>query len=171
MRLHYSLFLGTLFLKPFDEVDTFESYYRNIIYRDNLLILPYINIGLSFHPLNPSKEHLNINKAYIVFIDACVNKINGGLTEYCNKYSFENYKAIKISGTDIEKDRHTELEVFYQRAFLQLLPSSQIRKERWVSIRTPNYKPNMEEKEVASFFSYQEMPENIKALLNHSLRG
>lgn len=149
----------------FDEIDTFEAFYKNVIHHDGNLIFPYINIGVSYHPFNPSKEHLHIDKAYIVCLNSCINKINGVPTNNCKNYTVANFQTIGLSGVNLNKSSHIELEIFCEKVFLQTLPNSKLRKDFWIPERMPSFEMNMNEKEVEAFFNNEYMPENIKELI------
>jgi|GEM_PF-3562109 len=151
--------------QKFDEIDTFEAFYKNFFYKNSVLVIPYINIGVSCHPINPSKKALYIDKSYLVFINACINKINGVLDKKCDQFVGSNFNSIDISGIDCTENRHIALQIFYERAFLQLLPESRLSREFWIPQKTPNFEVNMDEKDVEFFFSNKHMPENIKKLI------
>ncbi len=152
--------------EKFDEVDTFEAFYKNVIFRNNVIVIPYVNSGVSYHPLNPSKEHLLINKVYVVCTDACINKVNGEVTNLCKNYNLSSSKKISLSGVDIDKNKHIELEILCQKVFLQTLPDSKMRKEFWIPINTPNLLSNLDQDDTEDFFNHVQMPENIKQLLS-----
>ncbi len=151
--------------QKFDEVDTFEAFYKNVIHCNGILIFPYSNVGVSYHPINPSKEHLHIDKAYIVCLNACINKINGDPTNNCKNYIAANFQTIGLSGVDLNKHMHVELEILCEKIFLQTLPESQLRKEFWIPEKTPNSESNMDKKEVEIFFNHEYMPDNIRELI------
>jgi len=149
----------------FDEVDTFEAFYKNVINRNKCLVFPYVNIGISNHPLNLSKEHLHIDKAYIICVNACINKINGKVTNECKNEENKNFQAIGLSGVDLNKFLHVELEIICEKVFLQTLPKSQLRKGFWIPQKTPNSEMNMNTQDVQNFFDHKELPDNIKKLI------
>jgi hypothetical protein len=148
-----------------EEIDTFEAFYKNVIHRNNILIFPYINIGVSNHPINPSKDQLYISKAYLIFMNACINKVNGIVEMGCDKFIGKIFKQIDISGIELEKDKHIAQKIFYERAFLQTIPLSQMRKEFWIPARQPNFEANMDEMDVQEFFNHKYLPNNIKDLI------
>lgn len=150
----------------FDEVDTFEAFYKNIIYKNKILVIPYINVGVSRHPLNPTSEQLYLNKAYVVCIDANINKVNGVLTQ---KRIIDNpldYITIHLGGVDVDQNRHIELEVSCKTVYLQILPDSLMRKAFWIPVDTPNFRSNMNPQEVKRFFDHEDLTENIKNLIS-----
>jgi hypothetical protein len=128
-------------------------------------VFPYINIGISNHPLNASKEHLHIDKAYIVCINACINKINGELTNKCQSETNSKFQKIGLSGVELDNFMHIELEIICEKVFLQTLPNSQLRKTFWIPQNTPNTEANMNKQDVEKFFNNLEIPDNIKKLI------
>jgi hypothetical protein len=153
-----------IFEEQFEEVDTFEAYFKNSINKKGVLIIPYINVGVSCHPLNPAKELLYIDKSYIVCINFCINKINGELIDDCIGWEQSGHKIIGLSGIDLSKNKHTEQKILCEKAFLQILPESKIRKDFWVPLKTPNFLSNMDANEVEMFFSHKLLPGNLKKL-------
>ncbi|MBY0537128.1 MAG: hypothetical protein K2P88_14855 [Chitinophagaceae bacterium] len=48
------------------DIDSFESSYKNVILKNNSLIVPYVNLGLVHHDLNKSAKIRYLNFAYVV---------------------------------------------------------------------------------------------------------
>jgi hypothetical protein len=149
-----------------DEVTTVESYYMNVIYKNDVIVLPYINAGISDHPLNPTKEHLCVDRSYIVCLKACFKQIGATLFDSCDHLKLEHPKILLFGGVDIEKDRYVELEILCEDAYWETLPDSQIRKESWIPVKTPNSPPNMNANEVKDFFEHKYLPDDIKKLID-----
>lgn len=149
-----------------DEVDTFESFYKNVIDKKGVIIFPYINAGISYHPMNPTKEHLVVDRSYIVCINACVKKVNGLEVDACRHLNLDNPIVLLLSGVNLETDRHTELTILCKEAYWETLPDSQIRKEYWIPAQTPNSPPNMDINIVNDFFGHKYLPDDIKRLIN-----
>lgn len=51
------------------ELHSEDAYYRNVVLDNNKLIIPYINIGVSNHPLNEVAHMKYINFCYIMFVN------------------------------------------------------------------------------------------------------
>src|SRR5437763_13260307 len=69
-------FQKQLFEEALEEIDSFEAYYKNVIFRNNCLVVPYINLGVSNHELSPGgKEMSFMNFAYLVFRDVSYLKV------------------------------------------------------------------------------------------------
>lgn len=154
-----------IYRENFDEVDTFESFYKNIINRNNIIVIPFINVAISRHPLNPTDELMYIDRSYVVCINACIKDINGKFTDSCNEAKFNDPMFLKLGGVDLEIDQHTGIRIICEDVFLETLPDSRIGNSFWIPVKTPNFYPSMDTKEVNDFFQYKNLPNDIKQLI------
>ncbi|WP_129020200.1 hypothetical protein [Edaphocola flava] len=155
-----------VFEKNIDELDTFESFFGQIEKNKSNLIIPYLNLGISNHELNPSKKIQYIDYAYIIAqellffkIDqiVVVNKLN-------DKY---NYKESVFLGGEslIENQKVYDIELQAKHIFLQINENYQIREEPWLPVDTPKYPKNMDFDKVDQFIYNRSIPENVKKYL------
>ena len=149
----------------FEEVDTFESFYKNIIRRSNLVVIPYINVAVSRHPLNPGDDLMFIDKSYIVCLNGYIRDINGKFYDSPNASMNNNTKLIKLGGVDLESNQHTGIRIMCEDVFLETLPYSRIRRSFWMPAKTPNSEPNMNIDEVDLFFQHKSLPADIRSLI------
>ncbi len=153
-----------IYRDDFEEVVTFESFYKNVLKGNGNIIFPYINVGVSLHELNRSDEIQHIDRSYIIFIDAIIEKINKIKYEISEQEK-SGRKILYIGGVDIETDIDTEITIYCKDVYLQTLDDSQLRKEFWLPIETPYFPMNMNPGVVESFFSHEFLPENLKKLV------
>lgn len=52
-----------------DEIDSFESMFKGVVLKNSNLIIPYINLGVSLHPLNEANDLKYLNFSYVVCLE------------------------------------------------------------------------------------------------------
>ncbi|MEP2023631.1 MAG: hypothetical protein ABJH98_10930 [Reichenbachiella sp.] len=137
MKLIYDNYLN--------EIHSFDSYYGEIVIESDSLTIPYINLGVSEHPLNEGKDLKFINKAYMVFED---------VVSFDEQFSLDEYKGtltLYFGGYNLKEREHKEFKVVCNRAYLNLLEESEMSHKMWVPINTPNLKSNMDKEDVQNF--------------------
>ncbi len=134
----------------FDELHTFDSYFKVQKKSRKEFVIAYINIGVSEHPVNPLKEIKFIDKAYIVAKDINFLRIGNNIEmDFINKSSEIYY----LGGFDMDIKEHVEMQISASDIYLELIKTSQVRDRMWVPIKTPNYKRNMDEVDVDIFLN------------------
>lgn len=152
-----------------DEIDSFESQYKNVILRNNNLVVPYINIGLSNHPLHDYKGKLRfIDFSYIVLLNVSYLKIFIG-NPYCVIDLKKTDTVYYFGGEylDYGKKIFNDIEVCCTQCYLQTLEFSRLgeENEHWISSDISTYKQNMDSVLVNDFFEHKYVPENIRKLI------
>ena len=135
-------------LDKIDELNTFDSYYVSSKV-DNSLVLYFINVGVSEHPLNTSKQKKYIDRSYIVCENLHAFNIN---YNFINVKGVDNLQPYYFGGWDLLKGQHTEIELVAERVSLILPDDVQIRFEPFYPIDTPNFKQNMSTEALIKFF-------------------
>lgn len=148
----------------FDEVTTFESFYKNILSRNGNIIFPYINVGISSHELNPSDELMHISMCYIVCIDAVIHTINNDIVSFISQSDKAKKKVVYLGGVDLEKGIHTELEIYCKKVYLQTLDNTKLQKHFWIPVKGLNSAMNMDKDDVNNFYSHKFLPKNLETL-------
>lgn len=151
-----------IFRNNLDEISTFDSYFGKIIFYNERMLIPYINLGISEHVLNPQSKMKYIDYCYTVFIDIDYLKINNNLIKdnLLDKYDPKN--SIYLGGEDLIGDQNIfDIEVQAKDAFLQLNYNSEINEKHWVPIKTSNFKKNMDEVVVKHFIKNENLPKNL----------
>lgn len=154
--------MNLIYEDNFDEVVTFESYFKGYILKDNNVLMPYINIGVSEHALNVSKNLLHLDYSFVVCIDVALMKYNGKIIYDEILGKFGSYQIVYLGGTDLEIGANVEYQVICRKAFLQITEKTKSSNEFWVPTNTTNF--NMNQKEVRDFFSLKDLPENLHKL-------
>lgn len=155
-----------VFENDFDQVTTFESFYKNVLNNNGNIIFPYINVGVSSHKLNPSNELQYLDRCYIVCIDAIIHKINENLICPIAEGEKLHKNVVYLGGVDIEKGIHTEIVIYCKKVYLETLDDSRLQGNFWIPIQTPNSSSNMNKDEVDAFFSNKFLPENLRLLVS-----
>lgn len=143
--------------------DTFDSYFGQLFFHKESLVIPYINFGIADHTLNPSSNLKFIDRSYIVLSDIKFLLLNNGkaLIDKDRKLS-----SFYFGGHDLIGSQNVvDIEVKSAVAFLQLLPDSIVSEHKWRPIDTPNSKASMKEEIVTRFIRGYDMPDNIMELL------
>lgn len=161
-----------VFSNHIDELNTEESYFRKVILRNNNLIIPYINLAVSNHPLNERDKPKYINYSYLVAID--LSYLSGWVK---NEYDYngkhyvvinqsENEKLYTLGGENLDEESlFSEIRLACKMIFLQVLNISELSDHMWIPIDTPNFKKNMNSGFTEDFFNGLYMPSNIKNLI------
>lgn len=153
---------SVIFRNNLDEISTFDSYFGQIIFYNERMLIPYINLGISEHALNPQSKMKYIDYCYTVFIDINYLKINNNLIKdnLLDKYDSKN--SIYLGGEDLIADQDVfDIEVQAKDAFLQLNYNSKINEKHWIPIKTPNFKKNMDDAVVKQFIKNENLPKNL----------
>lgn len=157
-----------IFHSDIDELHSFDAYYRGVILRNNNLVIPYINLGVSQHPVNPSKDLLFFDFSFMIFqgvnyLDAYINsKRYKILTVIKNADVFYSFGGTYL---DYDESVFNDMRISCDKAYLQILSTSRLSKTMWLPIPTPNFKMNMSESEMNYFFDFNNFPDSIKGLL------
>jgi len=129
-----------------DEIQPLEAFYAQIVKTDGAITIPYINLGVSEHPLHWGKDVRYINKSLLVFV---------GVVTFEEKFKIEDASGLLtlyFGGVDIAKRGYREFKVVCKKAYLQLVADSKLSPQMWIPVDTPNFRPNMDEAEVKAFF-------------------
>ena len=155
-----------------NEIDSSESRYKNVLFRNNNIIVPYVNLAISNHPLHlEGKEMKYIDYAYMVFKDILYLSvyISGHRYLIIGEESEDEFgdSVLYFGGDywDAEKKVFNDMRIICKESYLQTLYSSNISEKMWIPFDTPVYKKNMNLREVEDFFSHKYMPEEIKVLI------
>jgi hypothetical protein len=62
-----------------DEIDSFEAYYSNVYLDQRNLVIPYIDLGVSKHPLHRGDRLKHLDFAYMVFLGLRYLKVKRGV--------------------------------------------------------------------------------------------
>lgn len=161
-----------VFASHIDELDTSESYFRKVILRNNNLIIPYVNLAVSNHPLNESDKPKYINYSYLAAID--LSYLSGWVKnahDYNGKHyvvinQSESEKLYTLGGENLDKESlFSAIQLACKMIFLQVLSFSELSDSMWIPIDTPSFKKNMDSGLTEDFFNGLYMPSNIKNLI------
>jgi len=113
-----------------DELDTFEAHFDYQII-PNGLILRYLNLGVSEHPLNPTTKLKYIDYSYLLF-----SKIVSIKGNFPTNLDLPNLESIELpnyffGGTWIHDSRHREFSIICENTSLHLLVDSSMSDFKW----------------------------------------
>lgn len=145
------------------EIHSADAYYKNVLLQGDNLIIPYINLGISNHPLNDSERLAFLDYAYMVFkgvfyLDVFVSG---------NRYNVIERNALKekyhFGGTYLDEQSKifNDLTVSCEDACLCTLDFTKISDTEWVPIHTRNFEVNLEREFVDLFFQNIYFPKEI----------
>ena len=158
------------YTEAISEIHTSDAYFKNVVLRNNNLIIPYLNTGISNHPLNKGDRLKFINYSYLVaedvqYLDIWVKQGERG----------KHYNLIKRQKTDnifywggsnLDPDSiFWDLRICCKNAFLQTLEISELSNDIWVPYDTPNQPLNTDKRVLDNFWNGVYMPDNIKDLI------
>jgi hypothetical protein len=146
-----------------NQIDTFDSFYGNVFSNNDTLVIPYINLGISEHYLNPSSSLMYINKSYLILQGIVFFKENHEI-----KINQSNsLDSFYLGGTNtIPSNSIFEFEIKSKSCIIQLIDTSSISESRWLPIQTKSSKPNMDIKDSYSFLNDAKLPDFIAQILN-----
>lgn len=148
-----------------DEIDTSDAYFGKILFRNDAILIPYMNVGVSNHVLNKENRLQYINYCYFVATNLKFLKINNDIVIDKLETKIDTLNSINLGGWDMFENQNIfDIEVQSDEKFMQLIDNSEISKEIWVPIETPNFKKNMNEDEVRLFINNKELPINLSKL-------
>jgi hypothetical protein len=149
-----------------EEINSFESYYKNVIFRNNNLIIPYMNLGVSEHPLNRTKELKHLDYAYMVFENVSY------LSVYISKKRYivcDQIRDLKYyfggSYYDLDSCIFNDMEICSNQAYLHTIQSSRLSSDRWIPDVNRSFPLNTDLNINEQFFIGEFMPEIIKSLI------
>ena len=156
-----------IFNEEIHQIDSFDAYYKNVILRNNNLIIPYINLGISNHPLNSSEIMLFVDFAYMVFeddyfIDVFVNGNRLNIINTKEKNYFFHFGGTYL---DFSYAIFNDMKISCKQASLHILEISRLSKQMWIPTTTPNFEKNIESGTSADFFENKYITSHIRALI------
>ncbi len=163
-----------IFEEYVDEIHSFDAYYKNVIFYNNNLLIPYINLGISNHPLNETSSLQFLDYSYMVF-----ENVKALSVYICNKRysvnefnSFRNYPKYNFGGEylDYNASIFNDLEIFSEKAFLVKLETTKISDKMWVFNPKLKYL-NIDLEYAKGFFDFVYLPESIKELFPVTMVG
>ncbi|MET3035874.1 hypothetical protein ABXT08_07230 [Chryseobacterium sp. NRRL B-14859] len=150
-----------------EEISTFESYFGKVIQHNNKMLIPYISLGVSEHPLNKLSKMKYIDYCYTVFMGINYLKINDNIliNNLFDTYNLIN--SIYLGGNDLLGNQNIyDIEVQAENSFLQLSENYNISENYWTPINTPNFRKNMDENTVKNFINNKKLPKNLSIIFD-----
>ncbi|WP_313090531.1 hypothetical protein [Chryseobacterium flavum] len=154
------------------EVNTSESYNKEMYFFDNHLIIPYINLEI-FDISSQSttlKKSDKLDFSYLIFKDvkeifwkyAVNDKVNHMKLIFDKFYDEAGYSTDHIEAINIFTDHYGfDFEIRFKEQYLYFSEDVGIKNgalNYWTPIELPNFKRDMNEKEVQSFFAKDHVP-------------
>ena len=140
------------------KIHTSEAYFRSPTIIGDDLIIPYVNLGVRRHPLNSSNTMMYIDKCYIGLFGVSrfeVYKSDPIIFEKLRDDDSEIY----LGGLNLDrKSPIVDMSFRFNHGTLFFPNKSKITESFWIPIDTPNYKANIKEAEVQTFFNPANFP-------------
>jgi hypothetical protein len=133
-------------------IHSFDGFYKNVRFKNGTLIIPYINLAIVNHELNPGEKLKFINFSYLIFEQV----------SYLTVYLDKNYVIIDEGETDVkfhaggtylDYDTHVynDNEICCANAILKTVEGSMLSSEMWIPFDTPNLPRNMSADSIGFF--------------------
>lgn len=159
------MFKNFIYKYHLDEIDTSDAYFGKLLFRNNAILIPYINMGISNHILNKENHLQYIDYCYFIAVDLKFLKINNDIIINKLPTKIDPLYSINLGGWDMLENQNVyDIEVQSDEKFIQLIDNSKISKEMWVPIETPNFRKNMNKDKVELFINNKELPINLLQL-------
>jgi hypothetical protein len=157
-----------IYEQAFDEVVTFEAYYKKYFLTKEFFIIPYINVGVSNHPINNSNDLLHLSNCYVICEDIALVKLNGDVILDNMELKFGEYRFVYIGGIDLNSESGCTHQVLCKKAWLQTLDDTVLSKDFWIPFDRPDRKANMDGVKADEFLTLKNLPKNIQSLIDRS---
>ena len=150
-----------------EEIHSFDAKYKNVIFRNNNLIVPYLNLGVSNHPLHIEKRGMTyIDFSYMVFEG--ISFLRVFITKPYIVIELKNQVNHLYFGgdyLDYESKIYNDMEIGCSDASLHILEVTKFSKKMWTLSDTQDFKRNTDSKFVMDFFDHKFIPEKIRQLV------
>jgi len=146
-----------------DEIDSFESKFKGVVLKNNNLIIPYFNLGVSQHPLNEMNDLKYLNFSYIVCLN--VSYLAGWSEE-------ERIDVVIIDGIKKEQvyyfggenldDKNSifnDFKICCKEIYLQTLDTTELSDKKW------KMDDEFIKEKVSDFWNGKFMPTAVKELI------
>lgn len=153
-----------------DFFDTTDSFYGNVVLRNNHLVIPYMNLAV-FKEGNENKDAY-IDYCYFIAEDVSYlstwikneKDFNGRQYWIINKLKAE--PIIYLGGQSLDENSvFCEMEICCRRYSIHTTSFTSESDSMWLPYNTPNFKMNTDKKLNREFFEMKFLPEYIKNLI------
>lgn len=149
------------------EIDSFESRYKNVLFRNNNLVIPYFNLMWDESFIHSNKVgELFLDYAYMVFIDVSYLRV------YINKKYVvidkqKDDEMFFLGGKylDYGEKIFNDMEICCSKSYLQTTHFTKFSNSMWNLFDTSTVKKNSDNLFFERFMNHEYMPENIKILI------
>lgn len=150
-----------IFYEGMDEIDSFEAFYKEPKFVDNNFIIPYINLGISEHPLHTGKKMMYINFAWLVFIEIEYMEVFDEKTRKTNVWVNTSPPIKNINyfgGTDLNGiNTYCDYGIQSKIAYLQLVSNSLVSEKSWYDDYNKTFKDITNEDMNYFFYNYPQL--------------
>lgn len=152
-----------------EELHTFESLYQNVLFKNNNLVIPYINLGISQHELNPSEKMKYIDFSYVVLVNIRYLDVYLEKTRYLVVGENTSGPKLHLGGIygDYGHAIFNDMSVICESGFVHTLQNAHMSEEMWTVRSDPGGDPNffLDQSKKEAFFSHQRMPLEVRELI------
>lgn len=164
------------------EINTSEAYNKEIYFIDGNLIIPYINLEIFDINLVATKlkKYDKLDFSYLIFKDVkemlwkyeFTNEINYGKLVFDNFSNENDYLIDYVETTNVFTELYGfDFEIKYKEQYLYFSEDVGIKNgplSFWIPIDTPNFRQNLNEEKVRSFFTKDNIPKEVLELVEVS---
>ncbi|RFS15591.1 hypothetical protein [Emticicia sp. C21] len=135
-----------VFYEGSDEINTSEGYRGAIKIIDNHVIIPCINVSVTEHSLNKTKENNFIDYCYLFYLNVKTFHFNTVLNNVSEGTEMYYNGCASIVGAE-----QFEASIECKKLCLILRSDSRLSTKMWIPIETPAFRPNLDKSEVYEF--------------------
>ncbi|MEO6838496.1 MAG: hypothetical protein ABI185_08895 [Ginsengibacter sp.] len=156
-----------------DFVDTYEAYSKTVFIGNNNVAIPYVNVGLMpDNPINGKQSVVDYSYYFITRVQSMIFATRKGkMTFDFNGTTDKNYITEYIMAGGYKIDNGAEVTIRCEGLIFYLPDTAKINDpfHPFIPIDTPNFKQNMITEEVDSFFSIDNLPQEVKEVLGNNI--
>jgi len=152
-----------IYYDKFDGIHTYKGFFYNPFTNGKNFVFPYLNVGVTSHPLNPTERLRYLNQCYLVLLDSILvgpeEQVGLTATDYLVD---DNGRILDfVGGVYIDMNEKTDIGFRLKNFFVQTDDIlAKMRDEGW----------HMDEINHSHFSSYNSLPQNLKAILGNDVK-
>lgn len=147
----------------FHLIDTSESYYHNILLKDNYALIPYLNLTIMpGHPLNDTSGYRLLDYGYLSLSGVSMIKRSNEWIFDDSTFKYGKYEFITVGGVYVLKNHTLETTFLCQEAKLILKDDFRISDSSWHIEQSSSAFNMLNPEDVNSFLAFQKLPDDLQ---------
>lgn len=156
-----------IYFENLSEFDSFDAKYKNVILKNNNIVIPYISLAVTNHPIGNFSSHLTyIDYCYLILLNVSalsVYIVNKRYKVIENK--IEGHQRYYFGGDylDFENSIFNDMEISCEKAYIQTLEFSKFSNIMW-TCEVSAHNKSLESELTENFLNHKFLPKNIHQL-------